>query len=101
MTLHLNEWGLIEKGFKKVAEYDSFEKGHGCTTIKCYKHDDGTCVVRVSLTRGVWDHVFKNSESANNQVKYLLSLNKWYKKTYWKGQYIRDAKIMKSEEYKG
>lgn len=82
MTLHLNDYGLQQQGFRLIAQYECFSKGERSLNIKCYKN--GTAyLVRDFLTRGrAWDEVFEDRDSANEYVKKLWSKRKFHKRVF-------------------
>lgn len=80
MALHLNGWALRERGWKKVAQYECYEKGLPRLNIECWENH-GAYLVRSWNSHGsLWDDVFSDKDRANEEVKKLWSKRKWHKK---------------------
>ena len=80
MTLHLNAWGLCEKGFRLVAEYEVFEKGQRKLNVRCYSNGTQYLVRHWYTGQTAWDSIFTNKLLANQKVHELLHTYKNYRR---------------------
>lgn len=80
MAMRMNDMGLIQNGFKNVAQYKTFERvgthwdGKGMYvvwTYDCWKNPEtGECVIRVTNNRRFhWLHFFKDRNEANDHIR--------------------------------
>ena len=90
MAMHLNSYGLKQKGFELIAAYNCFDKWYfmedkkkwryTCTTVECWKSEK-TYLVR--LKKGyIWDLAYDTKEAANAKVKSLFENSTFHKKVF-------------------
>lgn len=84
MAMHLNSWGLQERGYKLVAAYECFKKGERKFNIECYENSkDKEYLVRFwDSGRHAYDILYDNKEYANAKVKQLWSFYSFHKRVF-------------------
>ena len=78
--MNLNTYGLTMNGFKCIAIYHCFSKGHPRLTVECYTNGTEYLVRNFRSGHKAWDDLFTNKDDANGKVKYLFSLYNSHKR---------------------
>lgn len=77
MTMRMTDMGLVQNGYKKVAQFKVFEKqwqGWFVWSYTCWKKSDTECIVRVTNSqRFNWLNVFSSRDEANAYIKSELA----------------------------
>ena len=80
--MHLNTYGLMQRGFKIVGMYEAYTKGQKRLNVECYSNGHEFLVRRWRRGERVWDNLFTDRHEANKEVKWLLSRESFYKRTF-------------------
>ena len=80
MIIHYSRLGLIQHGFREVAAYECFKKGHRKLNIQCWTNGN-VYLVRDFYSHGrAFDMVYDNKDEANAAVIRLWSRYAFHKR---------------------
>ena len=80
MTLHLNSYGLNQKGFRLVASYVSYEKGRRALNIECYSNGTEYLIRTWFTGKSAWDNIYTDKNVANKRINELIHTYSCYKR---------------------
>ena len=80
--MHLNDYGLYSRGFRRIASYECFKKGCKKFNIVCYTNGTEYLVRTFETGSHAWDNIFTDKAKANANVDSHFKRYTFHKRTY-------------------
>lgn len=80
--MHLNDYGLHMRGFRRVASYECFKKGYKKFNIICYTNGTEYLVRTFESNGHAWDNIFTDKNKANADVAEHFKRYTFHKRIY-------------------